>query len=297
MQMEQRISEIDVALRQPQSAQTQASLRQVKQEHVIKLHQLMQPAGTHQQQMMQFSQSNPPPPAAPMQPNMQWAAQQQRASKRQLADPREVQQRALARLCRVPAPLPEKLGPDGTDALQRCRTLLEVQSALERSSAWMQEVPLATAANAPRPTEPLTWGAVRDRLGGWEARGERLRAKQHVSHEQLRSGMQLDSRRFAEALTALKQAASQQARARADGAPPPSHTYRSFTQLFFATSWPSPPPAHHAPCPYQDLDAVHMASQQERLGWRFRPAMVLQKQSNTLPLSKPAAGQMLLQAL
>ena len=35
--MEQRISEIDVALRQPQSAQTQASLRQVKQEHVIKL--------------------------------------------------------------------------------------------------------------------------------------------------------------------------------------------------------------------------------------------------------------------
>lgn len=254
MQMEQRISEIDVALRQPQSAQTQASLRQVKQEHVIKLHQLMQPAGTHQQQMMQFSQSNPPPPAAPMQPNMQWAAQQQRASKRQLADPREVQQRALARLCRVPAPLPEKLDPDGTD--QRCRTLLEVQSALERSSAWMQEVPLATAANAPRPTEPLTWGAVRDRLGGWEARGERLRAKQHVSHEQLRSGMQLDSRRFAEALTALKQAASQ-----------------------------------------QDLDAVHMASQQERLGWRFRPAMVLQKQSNTLPLSKPAAGQMLLQAL
>ena len=120
--------------------------------------QIMQyPHGTPQQSISQAMQWMPPHPSQP------------RAPRRQMADPKEVQHRALAKLHMAPAPVPDQLGPEGAAAVQRRRGLLEANDELERNNTWMQE--LLSPCDATTKQEPAeTWDAIRERLAAWQAR-------------------------------------------------------------------------------------------------------------------------------
>ena len=167
---------------------------------------LQYPQGTPQQslQVSQAMQWMPPHPSQP------------RAIRRQMADPKEVQHRALAKLCMAAAPVPDQLGSDGAAAVKRRRTLLEAHDELERNSTWMQELlSPCDAATKLEPTE--TSDAIRERLVAWQVRpsptsppselpaqppracarafsrqvrGEQLHAEQQAQHEQRRTGIE-----------------------------------------------------------------------------------------------------------
>ena len=82
--------------------------------------------------MMQY------PPGTPQQSisqAMQWMQPHasQRVPRRQMADMKEVQHRALAKLHMAPAAVPDQLGPEGAAAVQRRRALLEAHDELERA--------------------------------------------------------------------------------------------------------------------------------------------------------------------
>lgn len=205
--LREQVSNIDQILRiqQPQPQLNQLNSQRItlmaKLQTLVRQQQgaqIMQyPQGTPQQSISQAMQWMPPHPSQP------------RAPRRQMADPKEVQHRALAKLHMAPAPVPDQLGPEGAAAVQRRRGLLEAHDELERNNTWMQEL-LSPFDATTKQEPPETWDAIRERLTAWQARGEQLQAEQQAQHEKLRTGIEQDARRFNEALGTLKQAASLQ---------------------------------------------------------------------------------------
>ena len=134
-------------------AKLQTMVRQQQQSAQI----MQYPHGTPQQSISQAMQWMPPHPSQP------------RAPRRQMADPKEVQHRALAKLHMAPAPVPDQLGPEGAAAVQRRRGLLEAHDELERNNTWMQE--LLSPCDATTKQDPAeTWDAIRERLAAWQVR-------------------------------------------------------------------------------------------------------------------------------
>ena len=166
-QLRDQIGHIDLMLRQQQTPQTITTLNHTRAALMSKLQQLVRPnpgpqilqypQGTPQQSLSQAMQWMPPHPSQP------------RAARRQVADPREVQQRAQAKLCMAAAPVPDQLGPEGAAAVQRRRGLLEAHDELERNNTWMQE--LLSPCDATTKQDPTeSWDAIRERLAGWQVR-------------------------------------------------------------------------------------------------------------------------------
>ena len=214
-QIRGQISNVDLMLRQQQPQNAINSLNATRATLMAKLQQLARQPGA---QILQYPQGTPQQSLQVSQA-MQWMPphpSQPRAIRRQMADPKEVQHRALAKLCMAAAPVPDQLGPDGAAAVKRRRTLLEAHDELERNSTWMQELlSPCDAATELEPTE--TSDAIRERLVAWQvrpsptsppselpaqppracarafsrqARGEQLHAEQQAQHEQCRTGIE-----------------------------------------------------------------------------------------------------------
>jgi hypothetical protein len=165
--LREQVSNIDQILRiqQPQPQLNQLNSQRItlmaKLQTLVRQQQgaqIMQyPQGTPQQSISQAMQWMPPHPSQP------------RAPRRQMADPKEVQHRALAKLHMAPAPVPDQLGPEGAAAVQRRRGLLEAHDELERNNTWMQEL-LSPFDATTKQEPPETWDAIRERLTAWQVR-------------------------------------------------------------------------------------------------------------------------------
>ena len=214
--LKEQVGQIDQLLR---TQHPQPTLKQLNAIRVQLMAQLQSMA--RQQQGAQMMQYPPGTPQQSISQAMQWMQPHasQRVPRRQMADMKEVQHRALAKLHMAPAAVPDQLGPEGAAAVQRRRALLEAHDELERNNTWMQE--LLSPCDTTAEQDPATWDAIRERLTAWQvppshtlapfpprsdllaspprarapassaqARGEQLQAEQQAQHERLRTGVE-----------------------------------------------------------------------------------------------------------
>ena len=214
--LKEQVGQIDQLLR---TQHPQPTLNQLNAKRVQLMAQLQSIA--RQQQGAQMMQYPPGTPQQSISQAMQWMQPHasQRVPRRQMADMKEVQHRALAKLHMAPAAVPDQLGPEGAAAVQRRRALLEAHDELERNNTWMQE--LLSPCDTTAEQDPATWDAIRERLTAWQvppshtlppffprsdllaspprarapassaqARGEQLQAEQQAQHERLRTGIE-----------------------------------------------------------------------------------------------------------
>ena len=215
--LKEQVGQIDQLLR---SQHQPPMINQLNAKRVQLMAQLQSIA--RQQQGAQMMQYPPGTPQQSISQAMQWMQPHasQRVPRRQMADMKEVQHRALAKLHMAPAAVPDQLGPEGAAAVQRRRALLEAHDELERNNTWMQEL-LSPCDTAAEQDPAKTWDAVRERLTAWQvppshtlppfsprsdllaspprarapassaqARGEQLQAEQQAQHERLRTGIE-----------------------------------------------------------------------------------------------------------
>ena len=164
--LREQVSNIDQMLR---SVHPQPTLNSLNAQRITLMAKLQTMVRQQQPQIMQYAQGTPQQSISQA---MQWMPphpSQPRAPRRQMADPKEVQHRALAKLHMAPAPVPDQLGPEGAAAVQRRRGLLEAHDELERNNTWMQE--LLSPCDATTKQDPAeTWDAIRERLAAWQVR-------------------------------------------------------------------------------------------------------------------------------
>ena len=165
--LREQVSNIDQMLR---SVHPQPTLNSLNAQRITLMAKLQTMVRQQQPQIMQYAQGTPQQSISQA---MQWMPphpSQPRAPRRQMADPKEVQHRALAKLHMAPAPVPDQLElKEGAAAVQRRRGLLEAHDELERNNTWMQE--LLSPCDATTKQDPAeTWDAIRERLAGWQVR-------------------------------------------------------------------------------------------------------------------------------
>ena len=161
--LKEQVGQIDQLLRSQHPQQTLNSLNAQR----IQLMAKLQSIARQQQgaQMMQYPQGTPQQSISQA---MQWMhPHSQRAPRRQMADMKEVQHRALAKLHVAPAAVPDQLGPERAAAVQRRRALLEAHDELERNNTWMQEL-LSPCDTTTEQDPAKTWDAIRERLTAWQ---------------------------------------------------------------------------------------------------------------------------------
>ena len=165
--LREQVSNIDQMLR---SVHPQPTLNSLNAQRITLMAKLQTMVRQQQPQIMQYAQGTPQQSISQA---MQWMPphpSQPRAPRRQMADPKEVQHRALAKLHMAPAPVPDQLElKEGAAAVQRRRGLLEAHDELERNNTWMQE--LLSPCDATTKQDPTeSWDAIRERLAGWQVR-------------------------------------------------------------------------------------------------------------------------------
>ena len=161
--LKEQVGQIDQLLRSQHPQPTLNSLNAQR----IQLMAKLQSIARQQQgaQMMQYPQGTPQQSISQA---MQWMhPHSQRAPRRQMADMKEVQHRALAKLHVAPAAVPDQLGPERAAAVQRRRALLEAHDELERNNTWMQEL-LSPCDTTTEQDPAKTWDAIRERLTAWQ---------------------------------------------------------------------------------------------------------------------------------
>ena len=283
--LKEQVGQIDQLLRTQHPQQT---LNQLNAKRVQLMAQLQSIA--RQQQGAQMMQYPPGTPQQSISQAMQWMQPHasQRVPRRQMADMKEVQHRALAKLHMAPAAVPDQLGPEGAAAVQRRRALLEAHDELERNNTWMQEL-LSPCDTTAEQDPAKTWEAIRERLTAWQvppshtlppfpprsdllaspprarapassaqARGEQLQAEQQAQHERLRTGIE-------------------QARWRPAPPAPPTPS----------PSRPPSPPCLGA-CRLSDLSRARVREVQDAR--RFNEALGALKQASSLKVRPPACG-------
>ena len=162
--LKEQVGQIDQLLR---SQHQPPMINQLNAKRVQLMAQLQSMA--RQQQGAQMMQYPPGTPQQSISQAMQWMQPHasQRVPRRQMADMKEVQHRALAKLHMAPAAVPDQLGPEGAAAVQRRRALLEAHDELERNNTWMQEL-LSPCDTAAEQDPAKTWEAIRERLTAWQ---------------------------------------------------------------------------------------------------------------------------------
>lgn len=162
--LKEQVGQIDQLLR---TQHPQPTLNQLNAKRVQLMAQLQSMA--RQQQGAQMMQYPPGTPQQSISQAMQWMQPHasQRVPRRQMADMKEVQHRALAKLHMAPAAVPDQLGPEGAAAVQRRRALLEAHDELEQNNTWMQEL-LSPCDTTAEQDPAKTWEAIRERLTAWQ---------------------------------------------------------------------------------------------------------------------------------
>ena len=162
--LKEQVGQIDQLLR---TQHPQPTLNQLNAKRVQLMAQLQSMA--RQQQGAQMMQYPPGTPQQSISQAMQWMQPHasQRVPRRQMADMKEVQHRALAKLHMAPAAVPDQLGPEGAAAVQRRRALLEAHDELERNNTWMQEL-LSPCDTTAEQDPAKTWDTIRERLTAWQ---------------------------------------------------------------------------------------------------------------------------------
>ena len=162
--LKEQVGQIDQLLR---SQHQPPMINQLNAKRVQLMAQLQSIA--RQQQGAQMMQYPPGTPQQSISQAMQWMQPHasQRVPRRQMADMKEVQHRALAKLHMAPAAVPDQLGPEGAAAVQRRRALLEAHDELEQNNTWMQEL-LSPCDTTAEQDPAKTWEAIRERLTAWQ---------------------------------------------------------------------------------------------------------------------------------